>query len=411
MRLAWQLARRFRQARQTNRYISFISFSSTFGIGLGCFVLITLLSVMNGFERELTQRILAIIPHGELYSISNEGIQDWQQIAGELAEDSRVSDVAPYTKITGMVQHKGQLRPVELTGIQATDGGQASWSQQVSQAHWQQFTQSPNSVLLGKGLMDKLALSPGDKISVLVPAASGDLTFKAPSLVRLSIAGALDIGGEMDNYLGLMHLQKASEEAGIVSGAQGLRFVLNDPFAARNIMRDIGYSFLQAVYMSDWTRTQGHLYTDIQLVRVVVYIVLTLVIAVACFNIVSTLVMAVREKRAAIAILKTMGATDQLIRRTFMLQGMVNGVIGITVGTVLAILIAPNLATLVKGAEAVLGTEILSGDIYFIDFLPSQLQWLDVVVTVVVALLLVVLATLYPASRAAKVAPASALNG
>ena len=411
MSLTWLLAKRFRQAKQKNRYISFISFSSTFGIGLGCFVLIVLLSVMNGFERELTHRILAVLPHGELYSVSDEGIHDWQSVAIRFEEDPRVNGVSPYTKITGMLQQGSDLKPVELTGINTEYAKDAAWLQQVESQDWQRFKAAQNTVLLGQGILEKLSLQAGDTVSVLVPVSTRDLTFKAPKLIKLTVAGAITIGGEMDNHLGMMHLSAASQHAGIKSGAQGLRFTLNDPFSARETMRDIGYSFPQPVYMSDWTRTQGHLYNDIQLVRVVVYIVLTLVIAVACFNIVSTLVMSVREKRAAIAILKTMGATDSLIRRTFMVQGLINGLTGIVVGAALGVLTAPNLAAVVKGVESLLGTEILSGDIYFINFLPSQLQLMDVIVTVVVALILVVLATLYPASTAAKVAPASALNG
>ena len=181
-------------------------------------------------------------------------------------------------------------------------------------------------------------------------------------------------------------------------------------YSANEIMREIGYSYPQAVYMSDWTRTQGHLYNDIQLVRAVVYIALVLVIGVACFNIVSSLVMAVREKQAAIAILKTMGATDSLIRTIFILQGIINGVVGITTGVLLALLVAPNLSAIVLFVENALGIEVLSGDIYFIDFLPSELHWGDVGITVALALTLCVLATLYPAQKAVKISPSSALH-
>jgi len=253
-------------------------------------------------------------------------------------------------------------------------------------------------------------LNIGDIVQILIPQTTQDLTFKAPRSIRLSISGVLSVGGELDNQLGLMHLETASEAIGISSESQGIQFTLNDPFSSYDTMRDIGYSYPQAVYMSDWTRTQGHLYNDIQLVRAVVYIALTLVIAVACFNIVSSLVMAVRDKQAAIAILKTMGATDRLIRNTFVLQGVINGVIGITVGVVLALLVAPNLSEIVRFIEVAIGIEILSGDIYFIDFLPSDLHWQDVVVTVVVAMFLSVGATIYPAQKAAKVSPSSALH-
>ncbi|NMH58712.1 lipoprotein-releasing ABC transporter permease subunit [Alteromonas ponticola] len=410
MKLALFFASRFRNAKQANKYISFISLSSSVGVGLGCFVLIVLLSIMNGFERELTQRILTFIPHGELFAFDDKGIENWQGQQQQLEKDPRIQSVSPYTKITGMVQFKGKLKAAEITGIEIAQQPE-NWLTQVTDATWQRFQQNPYSVLLGKGIMAKLDIQVGDRIQFLVPTRTADLSFKAPQTVSLEVAGSITIGGELDNLVGLMHLSSASAEMGIASGAQGLRFMLHDPFSANAVMREIGYSFPQAIYMSDWTRTQGHLYEDIQLVRVVVYIALTLVIAVACFNIVSTLVMAVREKRSAIAILKTMGASDRLIKQIFIAQGLLNGLMGIFLGTIAGLLVAPNLSLIVGFIENLLGVKVLSGDVYFINFLPSELHLADVVMTVVVATLLCVLATLYPASKAAKVAPAAALNG
>ena len=410
MNLSLQLARRFRRGKSSNRYISFVSLSSTLGIGLGCFVLIVLLSVMNGFERELRDRLLAIIPHAELFSINQQGIVDWRVYRQVLGEDPRINDVEPYTKITGMIQQGSELKAVELTGIQVNAEIPTRWHSAITDDDWRQLRQAPNQVLLGQGILKKLTLEPGDRISVVIPAVTEDLTFTAPKTLYLTVAGSVKIGGELDNLIGIMHLSTASEQAGIRSGAQGLRFQFTDPFMAYSIIREIGYGFPQAVYMSDWTRTQGHLYDDIRLVRVVVYIALSLVIAVACFNIVSSLVMAVKEKQASIAILKTMGATDHQIRNAFVYQGLLNGITGVFWGTLLAVFFAPNLSLIVAKLEDILGVKVLSGDIYFIDFLPSQLQLNDVVLTVVVALLLSVLATLYPAQKAASIQPARALH-
>lgn len=408
MSLSWQLARRFRTTKAQNRFISFISLSSTVGIALGCFVLIILLSVMNGFERELTQRILAIVPHGEIYSVDNSGIENLDAQLYRLNADPRVKKVEPYTELTGMLQYKGTLKAVSLTGILINDSPR--FDQQVSDADWQRFSRDEDSVLIGKAIAKNLGLHIGDTVQALIPVTTKDLRFSAPTTITLTVAGLISVGGELDNQLGLMHLNKASEASGITGRAMGLRFTLEDPFSAYATMRDIGYTYPQAVYMSDWTRTQGHLYNDIQLVRTVVYIALALVIAVACFNIVSSLVMSVREKQPAIAILKTMGAPDSLIRRTFMLQGALNGVIGMSVGVGLALLIAPNLSRIVQSIENVLGIHLLSGDIYFIDFLPSKLMWQDVAVTVVMALVLSVLATIYPAYKAVKVSPSQSLH-
>lgn len=410
MNISLLLARRFRKSKSSNRYTSFVSLSSTLGIGLGCFVLIVLLSVMNGFERELRDRLLAIIPHGELFSVTQSGIQDWQTYQATFSQDPRVVSVEPYTKITGMIQQGANLKAVELTGIQVTEQVPDRWQREIAPSDWQRLIAQPQGVLLGSAIAKKLNLAVGDKVTVVIPSVTEDLTFAAPKNLYLTLAGTVSLGGELDNLIGIMHLQAASEASGIASGAQGLRFQLHDPFTAYSVIREIGYTFPQAVYMSDWTRTQGHLYDDIKLVRVVVYIALSLVIAVACFNIVSSLVMAVKEKQASIAILKTMGATDRQVRFAFMYQGMLNGVIGVFWGTLLAVITAPNLSAWIGALESLLGIKVLSGDIYFIDFLPSQLYWGDVLITVVVALTLSILATLYPAHKAAVIAPARALH-
>ena len=406
---ALELARQFRKTRTQQRFISFISMSSTVGIALGCFVLILLLSVMNGFEKELTNRILSVIPHGELYSVDKRGIDNLDAQRYRLEQDERIARVTPYTKLTGMLQYKGELKAIELTGIIAADN-QQYFEDRVSQPQWLSFQANDKGVLIGQGIAEKLGVQPGDAVQVLVPVATNDLTFKAPKTITLTVSGFLSIGGELDNLVGLMHLDMASNAAEITSKAQGMQFTFYNAYSANEIMREIGYSYPQAVYMSDWTRTQGHLYNDIQLVRAVVYIALVLVIGVACFNIVSSLVMAVREKQAAIAILKTMGATDSLIRTIFILQGIINGVVGITTGVLLALLVAPNLSAIVLFVENALGIEVLSGDIYFIDFLPSELHWGDVGITVALALTLCVLATLYPAQKAVKISPSSALH-
>lgn len=407
--LALQLAKRFRKNPAQQRFISFISMSSTVGIGLGCFVLIVLLSVMNGFEKELTGRILSVVPHGEIYSAEGRGLENIDAQLYRLQQDERIAKVIPFTGLTGMLQSKGELKAINITGIDVAVV-QGKYAERVAQEDWLRFSKESQGLLVGKGIAASMQLMQGDKVQVLLPQSTSDLSFKAPRTVTLVVSGIVSVGGELDNQIGLMHLPKASEALGIKEQAQGFQFTLHDPFSAYQTMRDIGYSYPQAVYMSDWTRTQGHLYNDIQLVRSVVYIALILVIAVACFNIVSSLVMAVRDKQSAIAILKTMGATDSLIRQTFMLQGAINGILGMSIGVVMAVIVAPNLSGIVSTVERLIGVEILSGDIYFIDFLPSQLHWQDVVVTMVVAVLLSIGATLYPAHKATKVSPSKALH-
>lgn len=409
MSLSWQLATRFRRARK-NGFISFVSFSSTAGIGLGCFVLIVMLSVMNGFERELKNRILAVVPHGELYSIDNTGIVNWPEVKDSLAKDESVLRITPFTQITGMVQFKGQLKAVALNGLQVDEVKRIAKTGQISTEDLSSFESEQKTVLLGRTVARELQVKKGDNVQFLMPVITRDLSFKAPKTISLTVAGIVSVGGELDSAIGLMHLNTASTSAMVESGAKGLRFTFHDPFIARQAIARIGYNFAQPVYMSDWTRTQGHLYNDIQLVRVVVYIALTLVIAVACFNIVSSLVMAVRDKRSAIAILKTMGASDSLIRNSFMLQGSINGVLGTALGTALACVVSPNLSLIVSTLERWFDVSVLSGDIYFIDFLPSHLMWSDVFITVVVAMTLAIFATVYPAIKASRANPVEGLQ-
>lgn len=410
MKLIWQLAWRFRASKRQNGYISFISASSTIGIGLGCFVLILLLSVMNGFERELKERLLSIIPHGELYATSAQGIKDWQSEIARLQSDPRIESIQPYSKATGMLQKAGKMKAIELVGVRPDYAQHDQILMALPNHIWRQFVDDGQSVLLGKGAMAKLGLEVGDRVQLLLPQISQDLSIRAPKTLWLNVIGSISIGGELDNHIGYMHLTLASQTLGVAHGAQGLRFRYYEPFAAPELTREIGYAFTQDVYMSDWTRTQGHLYQDIQLVRVVVYITLILVIGVACFNIVSTLVMAVNEKQTEIAMLKTMGAKDSLIIGVFVLQGVINGLIGTTVGIFTGVLMALNLAQVAKGIERLSGIQFLSGDIYFIDFLPSQLNWHEVYLTAIIALTLSLLATWYPARKAARVDPATVLG-
>lgn len=410
MGLMWQLAWRFRSSKRQNGFISFISASSTMGIGLGCFVLILLLSVMNGFEYELKERLLSVIPHGELYAVDPDGIDNWQAEIKRLKQNSRIESIEPYTKATGMLQKGSKMKSIELTGIAPEYAQQNNMIANISADQWRSFAQNDHGVLLGQGVMQKLQLQIGDRVQLLLPQVSSDLSLKALKTVWLTVHGIVKIGGELDNHIGYMHLSLASETLGIAHGAQGIRIRFDEPFQAPQLTREIGYDFTQGVYMSNWTRTQGHLYQDIQLVRVVVYIALSLVIGVACFNIVSTLVMAVNEKQAEIAMLKSMGAKDSLIIGTFMLQGLMNGVLGTFIGLISGVLFALNLAEVAQAVERLVGVQFLSGDIYFIDFLPSRLNWNEVYIAGLIAITLSLLATIYPARKAAKINPAMVLG-
>ncbi|MFT5924919.1 MAG: lipoprotein-releasing system permease protein [Paraglaciecola sp.] len=410
MHLVWLLAWRFRSNKRQNGFISFISASSTFGIGLGCFVLILLLSVMNGFEKELKDRLLSVIPHAEFKSVYASGIENWPAEVEALQQHPEVIFVEPYVNATGMLQKGNKMKAVEMTGLDPLYASDGVIPSLVSSEQWQQFQSDENSTMLGIGLLQKLDLVVGDKIQILLPQLSEDFSLSAPKTLRLNIIASLDMGGELSNHIGYMHMSLAAHAQNIKYGAQGIRLRYRDAFSSRELTRDIGYKLTPEVYMSDWTINDGNLYQDIQLVRAVVYIALSLVIAVACFNIVSTLFMAVNEKQSEIAMLKSMGAKNSLIITVFMLQGTFNGLIGTIVGVIFGVLTATNLAAIARFIEYLLGVQFLSGDVYFINFLPSELSWNEVYFTALIAIVLSILATIYPAIKAARINPAKVLG-
>jgi len=410
VRLVWLLAWRFRTNKRQNGFISFISASSTFGIGLGCFVLILLLSVMNGFEKELKDRLLSVIPHAEFKSVYASGIENWPLQVEALKLHPEVTFVQPYVNATGMLQKGNNMKAVEMTAVDPLYAADGVIPSLVTTEQWQQFQTDESATMLGIGLMQKLGLVVGDKVQILLPQLTEDWTLSSPKTLRLNIIASLDMGGELSNHIGYMHMSLAAQAQNIKHGAQGIRLRYRDAFVARELTREIGYELTSEVYMSDWTINDGNLYQDIQLVRAVVYIALSLVIAVACFNIVSTLVMAVNEKQNEIAMLKSMGAKNSLVISVFMLQGTFNGLIGTIVGVILGVLTSINLAAVARFIEDLLGVQFLSGDVYFINFLPSQLNWNEVYLTALIAIVLSVLATLYPAIKAARIKPAKVLG-
>ena len=404
--LAWRLARGKRQ----NGLTAFMSASSTIGIAIGCFALIVILSVMNGFERELRNNLLAVIPHGEFTAVQDAGLADWQATMASMLKDPAVTFVQPVIKVTGLLQQANQLKAVQIQAVSAPLAKDSPSLAGHDLQAWPAFAANPHSILLGESLKQTLGVKAGDSLQLLLPQVADDGRFLAPKSVWLTVAGSVSLNSQVDAHLAMMHLDYAAELLAIGEGVKGLQLYFSDPFDAPRKVREIGNQMHQMVYMSDWTRTQGDLYQDILLVRQVVYVVLTLVIAVACFNIVSAQIMAVSDKQAEIAMLMTMGAGQGLIMRTFVYQGLINGAIGTLLGAGFGAVLSLYLSDVARWFEKISGTRLLSGDVYFIDFLPSQLQPGDVIVTVVIALLLTLLATFYPAVRAARLNPTEVLG-
>jgi len=408
------LGMRYVRSRHGNGFSSFISASSTIGIGLGVMVLIIVLSAMNGFERELANRLLSIVPHAELIAVEKP-IRNWPKQIQEIQHNSHVVAAAPVIKLTGMMQKGSELKGVEIRGVDARFESLVSNLDEYIQVGSLQALGQKNNVILGAGIANKLDVTVGDQLQMLLPKPNANKNIKNrfPALMKknVTVVGVFKFGGTIDDSLVYTSLAYASDIMGYSEGeVQGIRIRVNDVFQAPQIISQIASNFNTYVYIYNWTRTQGHVFNDIQLVKMVMLVVLVLVIAVASFNIVSTLIMAVNDKKGDIAILKTMGASRALIMITFIIQGLVNGVLGCFIGALLGSYISANLTSIVLAVESFLNVKVLSADVYFIDFIPSMLNQQDVIATVIIALIMSLIATVYPAWRATKVEPARVLG-
>ncbi len=408
--LALQIGVRYARSQAKNRFIRFISASSTIGIALGVCVLIWVLSAMNGFENELKNRLLSIVPHVEFSSVDASGIQNWRQIAQQINQHEEVLGVAPFIRFSGLIQYSDELKPVEIRGIDwQAEQAVSDLVQYVKPEYIANFKRE-EGLILGISLAESLNLKVGDSVQILVPQVDKNKRLLSPKLLNLKLVGVLESGGQLDHTFGFTQLDVAAQATGWTLGVQGIRLKIDDVFNAAKIAREIGYTLPVYVYVQDWTRQYGHVYNDIQLVRSIMYIILALVIAVACFNIVSTLVMAVNEKQGDIAILRTMGMAKSNIVQTFMLQGLYHGLLGTSVGVILGVLGGLYLGDFIALIENLFGFHLLSGDIYFIDFLPTKLNWHDVWITASVAIVMSLVATIYPSLKAARVEPAQVVG-
>ncbi|WPC73150.1 lipoprotein-releasing ABC transporter permease subunit LolE [Vibrio porteresiae] len=402
---------RFSRAKQRNKMVSFISLSSTIGIAVGVAVIIIGLSAMNGFERELKNRVLSVIPHGEFEGV-RAPIQDWPQMVSQAESDPSVIGAAPYVRFTALAERGKQLKALEVRGVDPQQEDKVSdLSRFIPAEVWQQFQPNQQQVIIGKGVADKLGVKVGDFISLMIPRVNSESKVEAPKRVRLKVVGLLTLNGQIDHNIALLPMADAQQYTDLGDKVTGVSIKVDDVFMATDIVRRVGKQLNEIVYLRSWKQKFGYLYRDIEMVRTIMYLVMVLVIGVASFNIVSTLMMAVKDRAAEIAILRTMGATDGLVKRIFVWQGVFSGVLGSIVGSILGVVLAMNLTQIVKLIESLIGHHFLSGDIYFVDFLPSQVAFSDVILVSGTAIMLSLLATWYPAKRASKLNPASVLSG
>lgn len=409
--LSLLIALRFSRGRRRGGMVSLISVISTIGIALGVAVLIVGLSAMNGFERELNNRVLAVVPHGEIEPV-NQPWNNWQEALAKVQKVKGIVAAAPYINFTGLVESGSNMRAIQVKGVDPQQESQLSALPTFVQNNaWAGFKAGEQQVILGKGVADALHVKQGDWVSIMIPNADADHQLLQPKRVRLRVTGILQLSGQLDHSFAMIPMQDAQQYLEMGSSVTGIAIKVTDVFHANKLVRDAGEVTNSYVYIKSWIGTYGYMYRDIQMIRAIMYLAMVLVIGVACFNIVSTLVMAVKDKSGDIAVLRTLGAKDGLIRAIFVWYGLLAGSVGSLFGVVIGVICALNLTSIINGIEYLIGHKFLSGDIYFIDFLPSELHWLDVFYVLVTALLLSLLASWYPARRASRIDPARVLSG
>lgn len=400
---------RYTAAKRRNHFISFISLTSMIGLMLGVAVLIIVLSVMNGFDRELKQRILGMVPHAVIQG--NPDLDNWREIDRAVEEHPSVIAAAPFIQGQGMVTGGGDVRGVMLNGILPEQERSVSIIENhMIEGGLEDLRPGEFGIIIGKQMAASLRLQIGDRVTVVLPEASVTPAGVLPRLKRFTVKGVFSVGAELDGSYTLIHMDDASKLMRTDGKAEGVRLLVDDLFQAPKVAEEAARQLSGRHYISDWTRTHGNLFQAIRMEKTMIGLLLMFIVAVAAFNIVSTLVMVVTDKTADIAILRTMGATPGRIMRIFIVQGAVIGITGTLVGTALGILGAYNISGFIAWLEAFMGHQFLSADVYFISYLPSQLQWQDVWIISGAGLAMSLLATIYPAWRASRVDPAEALR-
>lgn len=405
------IALRYLRSRNKNRFISFISVISMGGIALAVAVLIVVLSVMNGFESEVRGRILKIVAHASITGLDGR-ISDAAALGAVATADPRVEAVARFVDGEAMLVGPAEIRGVQLRGIDpASELRTSALGSLMVGGSLEALAPGEFGIVLGRTLAEQLGVQPGDTLVALVSQGITTPAGVVPRMRRFRVTGLFYAGMyEFDRSLAFVNVQDAQRLFRLGDAVTGVRLAVRDPLQATTVVRDVANAWGGGVYVTDWTREHGNFFRSIQLTRSIIFVILLLVVAVAAFNIVSTLVMVVRDKRGEIAILRTLGSAPAGILGIFMFQGALVGIVGTVVGVVAGVLGAWNVSAIAAFIERLTGFQFLAADVYFISELPSRLLWSDVWQVAGIALLLGLVSTIYPAWRGAVTAPAEVLR-
>ena len=401
---------RYTRAKRRNHFISFIALTSMIGLALGVLAMIVVLSVMNGFQKEMSTRILGMVPHASL--LAAQPLDDWQPVAAAARQHPQVTAAVPFTELEGMLSFKGAMQPIQISGIDPQLEPKVSIiAEHMLQGRLADLQPGEFGVVLGDVSARRFRLNLGDKLTLIIPERSSAAGGVTPRLQRLNVVGVFKVGAELDGSLAMIHLADAAQMLRWQPHqVQSVRLALKDLYQAPQVSSAIAQQLGEGYRAVDWTLTQGSLFSAMKMEKTMIGLLLLLIVAVAAFNIIATLIMVVADKGGDIAILRTLGATPAQIMQIFMVQGTLIGLVGTLVGAVLGVLAALNVSTLVAWIERVSGQHVFSSDVYYISNLPSDLQSADVLLVCAAGFGLSFLATLYPSWRAAQIQPAEALR-
>ena len=400
---------RYVRAQRRNHFISFISMSSMIGVALGVMALITVISVMNGFEKELKDRILGMASHAVIEELN--GLKDWQLVINNITDHPEIVGAAPYFHAEGMLTKDKIVNGVIIRGILPhEETNVAIVAEKMIEGDLDDLISTEFNIILGAELVRKLNLEIGDKVTLVAPQVNFTPAGILPRLKRFTLIGIFEVGmHEFDSGLALIHMDDALRLFR-KSNPTGIRLKTNNILKAPTISREIASQLSSKYWVIDWTQRHSNFFRALKTEKTVMFVILTLIVAVAAFNIISTLVMAVSDKQSDIAVLRTLGASPKSILKIFIIQGTIIGAIGILLGVIGGVWLASNIETLVPALENMLGYKFLSPDVYYISDLPSDMHWSDVILIGVVSFVLCLFATIYPAFRAANTLPAEALR-
>lgn len=406
--LPFYIGLRYTRAKRRNQFISFVSAFSLIGMALGVAALILVLSVMNGFDREMKQRILSVIPHG--FIDQQPYVNNWQTLADKVEQHPRVLASAPYISGFAMISYARGVESIQLQGIAPEEEARVSVLEQhmlVGSSYQLKFGEF--GIVMGSLLARQLGLAPGDKVTLTLPDITITLGGIYPRTKRFTLVGVFEVGAQMDQSMAMIHIDDAQRLLRM-QGVQGLHIKVDDIYAAGTVMSQLQTELGEGFSVKDWSQTQGSLFQAVKMEKIVIAALLSIIIAVAAFNIVSSLVLMVADKRADIAVLRTLGLTARQVMAIFVVQGSAVGFAGTFIGALLGCVLALTISPLMSLIERIGGWQVFNPDVFFMSQLPSMLLWQDVVFICVIALVLSVLATLYPAYRAAQIEPAEALR-